>query len=194
MTGLLWAGLTLAVLFLMAALADLVSEEIRGWLDLAPRAILRLAATQLDAHQRENIYQDEWLPELTYALRGAEARPITRLITGIKYSIGILIAARRIARRLSRAPQLQRTSPPSASYLSALTQAGHTITNPSSRMIRLDGLCLNVDLECTEIGPGRILAVTTLSRDEIIECRKRGLEVRNLYGPSDYAFYHIEGK
>ena len=50
--------------------------------DLAPRAILSLTATWLDPAQRETIYQDEGLPELFYALRGAESRPIKRLIRG----------------------------------------------------------------------------------------------------------------
>lgn len=113
MTSLAWAVLTLAGVFLIAALGDLVSEEIRGWLDLAPRAILRLAATQLDPAQRETIYQDEWLPELLYALRGAEARPVTRLIRGTTYATGILIASRRIARRLTRShPSQQATTAP----------------------------------------------------------------------------------
>jgi hypothetical protein len=91
-------------MFLSAALGDLVSEEIRGWLDLAPRAILRLASTQLESSQRETIYRDEWLPELVYVLRGAESRPITRLIRGTSFALGLLIAARRIARYRSPAP------------------------------------------------------------------------------------------
>jgi hypothetical protein len=104
MTGPAWAALMLAATLALAALGDLVSEEIRGWLDLAPRAILRLAAAQLNSGQRETIYHDEWLPELTYALRGAESRPITRLIRGTAYALGLLIAAHRVARHITRPP------------------------------------------------------------------------------------------
>jgi Sigma-70 region 2 len=101
MTGLAWGALCLLGIFLFAALGDLVSEEVRGWLDLAPRAILRLAAAQLDPELRERMYQDEWLPELIYVLRGAESRPITRLIQGSTFALGLLISARRIAHQLA---------------------------------------------------------------------------------------------
>jgi hypothetical protein len=98
MTGWAWAVLILFGTLLFAAFGDLVSEEVRGWLDLAPRAILRLAAAQLDPELQESTYHGEWLPELVYVLRGAESRPITRLIRGTTFAIGLLLAARRIAR------------------------------------------------------------------------------------------------
>jgi hypothetical protein len=82
----------------VAALVDLISEELRGWLELAPNAILRLGAAWLPPGQRETIYREEWLPELCYFLRGAESRPITRLIRGTSYAVDLLISARRIAR------------------------------------------------------------------------------------------------
>ena len=116
-----WATLCLLASFLLAALGDLISEEIRGWLDLAPQAILRLAATQLDPDQRETIYHDEWLPELTYILRGAESRPITRLTRGTTYALGLLISARRVARHLTHTPPAQPApSPPMETLRAAL--------------------------------------------------------------------------
>jgi hypothetical protein len=99
-----WAAIGLPGMLLAAALGDLASEEIRGWLDLAPRAILRLAAARLEDGQREAIYRDEWLPELVYALRGAESRPVTRLVRGTAFALGLLLAARRIARYRSPVP------------------------------------------------------------------------------------------
>ena len=108
MTAWAWAGLAAAAALATATLGDLISEEIRGWLDLVPHAILRLAATQLDPTQRETIYHDEWLPELCYALRGAESRPITRLMLGTTYATSLLISARRVARINIRAT---RTAP-----------------------------------------------------------------------------------
>jgi hypothetical protein len=98
MTGLAWSVLGLFGAFLFAALGDLVSEEIAGWLDLVPHAILRIAAVQLDPDLRESIYEGEWLPDLIYELRGAESRPITRLIRGVSLALGLVRAARRIAR------------------------------------------------------------------------------------------------
>jgi hypothetical protein len=97
-------GLVGTLLFL--TFGDLVSEEIRGWLDMVPRALLRLAAVQLDPEKRATIYDDEWLPELCYILRGAESRPVTRLIRGIRFAVGLIISAHHIARRLDRTPAL----------------------------------------------------------------------------------------
>ncbi len=105
MTGYLWAALGVFAGLGMTALGDMASEEIRDRLDHLPHAILRLAARRLDPSQRITIYQDEWLPELTYILKGAEARPITRLITGTTYALGILTSAGRIAHRLHRLPK-----------------------------------------------------------------------------------------
>jgi hypothetical protein len=90
-----------------AVIGELFSEEVRDRLDQVPRAVLRLAARRLDPGQRVTVYRDEWLPELTYILKGAEARPITRLINGVRYAFGILVSTRRITRHLHRpAPEL----------------------------------------------------------------------------------------
>jgi hypothetical protein len=86
-----------AIVVLTGIALDLVSEEARGWLDLVPRGILRFAALRLPEGQRGAIYEDEWLPELDYILRGAEARPVTRLIKGTMFSVGLLFVAKRIA-------------------------------------------------------------------------------------------------
>lgn len=83
-------------------ICDMVSEEVRGWLDHVPQAILKLAAGRLDPDQRSTVHDDEWLPELRYILSGAETRPITRFVTGTYYALGILATTRRIARHLHR--------------------------------------------------------------------------------------------
>jgi hypothetical protein len=88
MTGYLWATLGIIVGLGMTALGDMVSEEVRDRLDHLPHAILRLAARRLDPSQWVTIYQDEWLPELSYILRGDEARrPVTRLIRGTAFAV-----------------------------------------------------------------------------------------------------------
>jgi hypothetical protein len=102
-TGYVLASLIFLGGVVAAVIGKLIDEEIRGWLDYLPHAILRLAAGRLDAADKTTIYEAEWLPELTYILRGAEARPITRLIIGIKFSAGLLITANRVARHLHRA-------------------------------------------------------------------------------------------
>jgi hypothetical protein len=84
----------------MTAIGDMVSEEVRDRLDHLPHAILRVAARRLDPALRVTVYEDEWLPELTYILKGDEARPVTRLIHGTRYAVGILMSVRRITRYL----------------------------------------------------------------------------------------------
>ena len=91
-----------------ATLGDLVSEEIRRWLDLAPRAILWLAGAQLDSGQRETLYRDEWLPELNYVLRGEESRPITRIVRGVMFALNLLMAGRTLRKRDRRLEGLGR--------------------------------------------------------------------------------------
>jgi Domain of unknown function (DUF5753) len=102
-SGCLVAVLSLAGSLLAAAIGDAVSEEIRDRLDHLPHAILRLAAARLSAADRAARYDGEWLPELTYILKGNEARPVTRLYHGTRFALGILMAARRITRTLRRA-------------------------------------------------------------------------------------------
>jgi transcriptional regulator with XRE-family HTH domain len=87
----------------LAAVGDLISEEFRDRLEYLPHAILRLAAHRLDPSKRVTVYVDEWIPELTYILKGDEARPVTRLYHGMRFAFGILVAVRRIDRDLPAA-------------------------------------------------------------------------------------------
>lgn len=94
MTAWAWAVLVFFGSLIVLAFSDLVSEELRGWLDLAPRAVLRLAAIQLKPAQRKTVYEEVWIPDLLYVLRGKESRPITRLIRGMWFAIGLVISVR----------------------------------------------------------------------------------------------------
>ena len=102
MTGYLWAVLGIVAVVVMTAFRGMASDELRDRLDHLPHALLRLAARRLTPAQRNTIYHDEWVPELTYILKGAAARPITRFIIGSRYALGILVSAPRIARHLHR--------------------------------------------------------------------------------------------
>jgi hypothetical protein len=103
MSGYLWTilGALIGGPFL-TVLGDMASQEIRDRLDHIPHAILRIAARRLSPDQHTTVYQNEWLPELAYILEGYDTRPITRIITGTLYALGILIAASRIASILNR--------------------------------------------------------------------------------------------
>ena len=59
MTGFVWAVLGVLAGFGLAAIGDMVSEEVRDRLDHLPHAILRLAAWRLDSDERAAIYDDE---------------------------------------------------------------------------------------------------------------------------------------
>jgi hypothetical protein len=113
MSGFGWAVLAFIAGLGVTVLGDMVSEEVRDRLDHIPHVILKLAARRLDAGKRSALYEDEWLPELTYILKGAETRPITRLFTGTRYALGILASAHRVARHLHRAAPLQPALSPS---------------------------------------------------------------------------------
>jgi Z1 domain len=117
-SGYVWAILAFIAGLGVAVLGDMVSEEVRDRLDHIPHAILKLAARRLDAGQRSALYADEWLPELTYILTGAETRPITRLFTGTHYALGILASAHRTARHLHRSAPAQPALLPSTSLSS----------------------------------------------------------------------------
>jgi DNA-binding XRE family transcriptional regulator len=112
-SGYLLALLGVASGLFAAAIGDMMSEEIRDRLDHLPHAILRLAARRLDASERAAIYDHEWLPELIYILQGDEARPVSRIYHGVRFALGILIVARRIARDLHRAAPFVESQQPS---------------------------------------------------------------------------------
>jgi Domain of unknown function (DUF4407) len=139
-----------------AVIGELLSEEVRDRLEQIPRAVLLLAARRLDPNQRASVYHDEWLPELTYILKGAEARPITRLITGTRYAFGILVNTHRIARHLHR---------------TASAELDHASTIPSAaagnpRSFR---------------GPGKFLIALSGARPEILErCPTEAVKFQSL--------------
>lgn len=85
---------------LVAALSGVIGEEARGWLELAPRGILRLVAMRLPGDQRKTVYEKEWLPELLAILQEADGRPITRLFVGIRFAASMARGAGDVAREL----------------------------------------------------------------------------------------------
>jgi hypothetical protein len=110
-SGFLWTALGVVGGLGMTAFGDMVSEEVRDRLDHLPHAILRLAAKRLDPGQRATMYDDEWMPELTYILTGDEARPVTRLYHGTHFALGILMSIGRITRQLRPTPEQSMSQP-----------------------------------------------------------------------------------
>jgi len=90
------AGLLLLVLG--KVIVSITSKEVEARLDQLSFAILRLARRRLPADLREPMHDHEWLPELHHISTLQEERPITRLVLGLRYSTGLLRAARKTAR------------------------------------------------------------------------------------------------
>jgi hypothetical protein len=146
--------------FGMAAIGDMVSAEVRDRLDRLPHAILRLAARRLDPAQYVTVYEDEWLAELTYILKGDEARPITRLVHGTRYALGILASANRITRHLHRAAdQPQSALVLSRAELEEWLHLNFRATTMKIGAFRDEITVLNLAVHSTEPGPDRTVAV-----------------------------------
>jgi Restriction endonuclease len=96
----IWVFLSLVSAVVVAALGELVSDEIRARLDLIPLALLAAVGRRLPASERAGLYEQAWLPELHHILRGDQATPITRLIHGTRFAIGLWLVAPRICREL----------------------------------------------------------------------------------------------
>ena len=86
---------------LLTALSGVIGDEIRGWLELAPRGILRLVALRLPAASRGTIDEQEWLPELVFILHETEGRPLTRVARATSFAVSLAGAAGEIGRALS---------------------------------------------------------------------------------------------
>jgi DNA-binding transcriptional MerR regulator len=99
-----WAsllGLALcAWLLLRSALSQMWLEELQTRLGLLPQALIRLASYQIPGGERAE-YAEEWLAELAFVLRGTDGLPVTRLLRGTHYAVGLLWVSRSIARELN---------------------------------------------------------------------------------------------
>jgi lipopolysaccharide/colanic/teichoic acid biosynthesis glycosyltransferase len=87
-----------------AVVGDLVSEEVRTRLERLPAALVRLAGLWLPANVRDE-WTDEWLAELAHILRGTESLPISRLVRGTRFAMGLLRGAPAIGRELGKADE-----------------------------------------------------------------------------------------
>ena len=93
MTSYLLAALGVTVLTIIAAIGKLIDEEVRGWLELLPYLILRFAAAmRLDPIRQVLIYEDEWLPELSYIMKRSSTRPISRILVGVHFALSLLFS------------------------------------------------------------------------------------------------------
>lgn len=94
-----WAIIVFLVALITTTVSNLVTEELRSRLDLMPYAVLRLAIRRLPAELQKDV-GDEWLAELHHILHRTESLPVTRVVSAISYTLGLLRTARRIGRGL----------------------------------------------------------------------------------------------
>ena len=94
------AFVILAVAMLLGAVKAMCQEEIETRIGRVPNALIRLAAARLPRLAREDV-ADEWRAELDHILRATDGLPITRLLRGMRYAIGLLRVPPGTARELS---------------------------------------------------------------------------------------------
>jgi hypothetical protein len=97
------ALLSIAGAFVFGAVASTLNEEVRGRVDRLPYALIRLAGRRLPQTVRVELI-DEWVAELDAILQRAEALPLTRLLVGIRYALGLLRVAPIVASELTGGP------------------------------------------------------------------------------------------
>lgn len=95
------ACVTLLVLLAEAVIGRTLQEEAVRRLGRIPFALISLVSARLPRELRDDVAA-EWRAELDFALRGADGMPITRLLRGIRYSVGLLMSAPAIADSLRR--------------------------------------------------------------------------------------------
>ena len=103
MTGVLLSVLCGLAGIVGAILGDLLSEEVRRRLDRVPIQLMHLACRRLPEPARAD-RADEWAAELAAILirRGATKLPVTRLVVGIRFALGLFVATPAIGRATRR--------------------------------------------------------------------------------------------
>ncbi|TYK53052.1 hypothetical protein [Actinomadura decatromicini] len=97
----LWTALLSSVGVLAAGVVvSALRDEVRGRLDQLPHALLRLAGHRLP-HDVRNDLMEEWQAELGAILTPATGLPITRLVVGTRYSLGLLRTGPKVAGELT---------------------------------------------------------------------------------------------
>ena len=89
-----------ALWLLRTATTQMCQEEIRTRMTGLPYALVRVASKRLPEEAREDV-ADEWRGELAFVLRDTDGLPLTRLLRGIRFAMGLVWSSRVVARELS---------------------------------------------------------------------------------------------
>jgi hypothetical protein len=103
----LWAifcGLiALAVWLVRDTISDLVKEEAKTRITQIPSFIIKLAAKRVPIEIRADL-ADEWKAESEFIVNETEGLPITRLVRGTWYALGVLQVSRSVSSELTGIP------------------------------------------------------------------------------------------
>ncbi|MGW5259658.1 hypothetical protein ACWEQG_01705 [Microbispora sp. NPDC004025] len=104
--------------------SDLIKEEAATRLERFPTWLLERAARGLPEDCRQQIFEDEWLPELQHISRGSAGLPLTRLYHSVRFALRLMGGpARAIGKAISslrsREQRVPRTFPLTAEELTA---------------------------------------------------------------------------
>jgi hypothetical protein len=124
-TALVIAGTCAASVWILVKVVfgHMLQEEAATRLSRIPFALIRLATARLPRELRDDMAA-EWRAELNFLLHSTEGMPLTRLLRGIRYSLGMVKSAPAIADNLrGSARRLLRT----ARYLASLTAIGFAV-------------------------------------------------------------------
>jgi hypothetical protein len=91
-------GVIIAAL-VIAAVANMVSEEVRTRLEKLPRTLIWLAALWLPRDQRPS-RRVEWLGELDVTMLERDGLPVTRLLAGTEFALGLFFRAEAVRAEL----------------------------------------------------------------------------------------------
>jgi hypothetical protein len=90
-----------AVLWLLrTATTQMCQEEMRTRMAGLPYALVRVASKRLPEEVRDDV-ADEWRGELAFVLRETDGLPLTRLLRGMRFAMGLVWSSRVFARELS---------------------------------------------------------------------------------------------
>jgi hypothetical protein len=99
-----------AVGLLVATVSGMVQVEIRTRLGRVPYALIRLAAWRVPQDLRAEL-GGEWRSELAAILKAAEDVPVTGLVQGLWFALGLLFRGATVAREFSGTAKRARDAP-----------------------------------------------------------------------------------
>lgn len=93
-------------LAVIAACTSVVRGQVPGRLRRLPFALLRLARRRVPEELRVRLHDEEWQPELYHIVNRAGASPVSRLLSGMMFALGLLRTARSISRQREESASL----------------------------------------------------------------------------------------